>query len=220
MIEPVRILVALVLAFVLVQTFASFEDASDSASAEAGAVIEEAEAAQLLPASAAPRVVGALRCYARAVAGPGWDALEATRRTSPVTDAASSQVEHAILAAEALPGDSTVLDSVQELERQRIEARRRRLDEAQPSVPGPVTALMVFCVAVLVGGSAALIHRRARPAVSIPILVVTGLVFVATLLVISDLDRPFGGRRQDRSVGDGGRRAAHRRDASGRRPAV
>ena len=193
MIEPVRILVVLVLAFVLVQTFVLFEDASDSASAEAGAVIEEAEAAQLLPESAGPGVVGALRCYARAVVGPGWGRVGSNPpRESPVADAASTQVEDAVLAAEALPGDSSVLGSVQELERQRIEAWRRRLDEAQTSVPGPVTA-MVFCVAVLVGGSAALIHRRARPAVSIPILVVTGLVFVATLLVIADLDRPFGG---------------------------
>src|SRR5205814_2902558 len=45
LLNPIRTLVALVLAFVLVQTFASFQDASDAAGNEAGAVSAEAQAA-------------------------------------------------------------------------------------------------------------------------------------------------------------------------------
>jgi len=72
LLAPVRILVALVLAFVLVQTFSSYEDASDAANDEASAVSTEAVAAALLPSPTGPQLVGLLRCYARAVAGPGW----------------------------------------------------------------------------------------------------------------------------------------------------
>src|SRR6185436_17967029 len=46
---PVRILVALVLAFVLVQTFSSYQDAGDAATREASAVSAEASSAALLP---------------------------------------------------------------------------------------------------------------------------------------------------------------------------
>jgi hypothetical protein len=50
---PLRTLVALVLAFVLVQTFSSFQDAGDAATREASAVSGEATSAGLLPAPAA-----------------------------------------------------------------------------------------------------------------------------------------------------------------------
>ena len=91
--RPLLTLVALLLAFVLVQTFSSFQDASDSASEEATAVLSEAQAARRLTSESAVSIIGALRCYALAVAGPGWDALAATRRTSPVTEEANDRVE-------------------------------------------------------------------------------------------------------------------------------
>src|SRR3954451_2114676 len=49
LLNPLRTLVALILAFVLVQTFSSFQDAGDAATTEAGAVSTEATAAALLP---------------------------------------------------------------------------------------------------------------------------------------------------------------------------
>src|SRR5437762_443550 len=58
LLTPVRILVALLLAFVLVQTFSSYQDASDAADDEAGAVSAEAAAAGLLPSPSGPNLVG------------------------------------------------------------------------------------------------------------------------------------------------------------------
>ena len=190
---PVRILVALVLAFVLVQTFNSFQDAGDAAVREASAVSAEATSAALLPRAAAADVVGSLLCYARAVAGPGWTTLEATRRSSPITEQATAAVEAAIGRAETAGANDVVLSQIYAADHERVEARRTRLAEAQPSVPGIVTALLIACVAITIGGTATMAHRRMRPGLRYLLVGVTAVIFTATLLVILDLDRPFGG---------------------------
>ncbi len=191
--RPLLTLVALLLAFVLVQTFSSFQDASDSASQEATAVLSEAQAARRLTSESAVSIIGALRCYALAVAGPGWDALAATRQTSPVTEEANDRVEEALLTASEVTADQPVLDSVLDADNARIAARRHRLSEAKPSVPTLVTVLLVVSVAIIVGGSAALTNRRVRLPYSVPLLAATVVVFAGSLVVIIDLDRKFEG---------------------------
>ena len=191
--RPLLTLVALLLAFVLVQTFSSFQDASDSASEEATAVLSEAHAARRLTSESAVSIIGELRCYALAVAGPGWDALAATRRTSPVTEEANDRVEEALLAASEVAADQPALDIVLDADNARIAARRDRLNEAKPSVPTLVTVLLVVSVAITVGGSAALTNRRVRLPYSIPVLAATVVVFAGSLVVIIDLDRKFEG---------------------------
>jgi len=190
---PVRILVALVLAFVLVQTFSSYQDAGDAATREASAVSAEATSAGLLPKAAATDLVGSLVCYARAVAGPGWTELEVNRHSSPISDQAAAQVEVALGRAQTSGADDVLLSEIYSADHERVEARRVRLAEAEPSVPAIVTVLLVLCVAVTIGGTAALAHRRMRPGLRYGLIAVTALVFTATLLVIFDLDRPFGG---------------------------
>ena len=190
---PVRILVALVLAFVLVQTFSSYQDAGDAATREATAISAEATSAGLLPKAAAADLVGSLVCYARAVAGPGWIELEVTRHTSPITEQAAAQVEAALGRAQTSGADDILLSEIYGADHERVEARRVRLAAAAPSVPAVVTVLLVVCVAVTIGGTATLAHRRMRAGLRYGLIGITALVFTATLLVIFDLDRPFGG---------------------------
>jgi hypothetical protein len=193
LLAPVRILVALVLAFVLVQTFSSYEDASDAANDEAGAVATEAVAAALLPSPAGAELVGLLRCYARAVAGPGWASLEATRRTSSISSDADALVATAVARAQQADMSEPLVAEVVAAERGRVAARRDRLAEAAPSVPAIVTALLIGCVAITVASTAAFAGRRIRPSLRWALLGLTALIFTASLLVILDLDRPFGG---------------------------
>src|SRR5262245_29083309 len=124
LLAPVRILVALVLAFVLFQTFSSYQDASDAASDEAGAVSTEAEAAALLPLPTGPNLVVLLRCYARAVAGPGWASLEATRHTSSISNDADARVAAAVAQAQQTGTSGTLVAEVVAAERARVDARR------------------------------------------------------------------------------------------------
>lgn len=193
LLAPVRILVALVLAFVLVQTFSSYEDAGDAANDEASAVSAEAVAAALLPAPTGPDLVGLLRCYARAVAGPGWASLEDNRHTSSISSDADARVAAAIARAQQAGISPTLMAEVVADERARVAARRVRLAEAAPSVPAIVTALLIGCVAITVASTAAFAGRRIRPSLRWTLLGITTLIFTASLLVILDLDRPFGG---------------------------
>ena len=193
LIAPVRILVALVLAFVLFQTFSSYQDASDAAADEAGAVSTEAKAAALLPSPTGPHLVGLLRCYARAVAGSGWASLEATRHTSSISSDADVRVAAAVAQAQQAGISDTLLAEVVAAERDRAEARRVRLAEAEPSVPGIVMALLIGSVAITVASTAAFADRRIRSSLRWTLLGITALIFTASLLVILDLDRPFGG---------------------------
>jgi Protein of unknown function (DUF4239) len=193
LLAPVRILVALVLAFVLFQTFSSYEDASDAANDEAGAVSSEATAAALLPSPTGPDLVALLRCYSRAVAGPGWASLGATRHTSSISRDADARVAAAVARAEQAGTDQTLVAEVVAAERGRATARRVRLAEAAPSVPAIVTALLIGCVAITVASTAAFASRRIRPSLRWTLLGVTTLIFTASLLVILDLDSPFGG---------------------------
>jgi NADH:ubiquinone oxidoreductase subunit 5 (subunit L)/multisubunit Na+/H+ antiporter MnhA subunit len=190
---PLLTLVALLLAFVLVQTFTSFEDASESTSEEASAVLVEGESATLLEPAAATSVIGVLQCYARAVAGPGWRALEATRETSAISEQASVRVQEALQQALSADVDRDVVIRMLDAEELRIQSRDRRLAEARPTVPAPVFALLVVSVAILVSGTAALINRRMRLAIAVPVLLATVVIFAGALAVIVDLDRPFGG---------------------------
>ena len=193
LLAPVRILVALVLAFVLVQTFSSYEDASDAANDEASAVSTEAVAAALLPSPTGPQLVGLLRCYARAVAGPGWASLEVSRQTSSISSDADERVATAVAQAQQAAISETLVAEVVAAERARAAERRVRLAEAAPSVPAIVTALLIGCVAITVASTAAFAGRRIRPSLRWTLLGVTTLIFTASLLVILDLDRPFGG---------------------------
>lgn len=193
LVSPVRILVALVLAFVLVQTFSSYEDAGDAAEDEAGAVSTEAVAAALLPPPTGPDLVGELRCYARAVSGPGWASLEETRHTSSISHEADARVAAAVAEAQQADIDESLVAEVVAAERGRAAARRARLAEAAPSVPAIVMALLIGSVAITVASTAAFADRRIRPSLRWTLLGITALIFTASLLVILDLDRPFGG---------------------------
>jgi hypothetical protein len=53
--------------------------------------------------------------------------------------------------------------------------------------------LLIGSVAIAIAGTAALAHRRMRAGLRLVLVGATALVLTATLLVIIDLDRPFGG---------------------------
>ena len=115
----------------------------------------EAVAAGLLPSPTGPDPVALLRCYARAVAGPGWASLEATRHTSSISSDADARVAAAVARAQQAGTNEALVAEVVAAERGRAEARRGRLAEAAPSVPAVVTALLIGCVVITVASTAA-----------------------------------------------------------------
>jgi len=189
---PVVTFTVILLAFVLLQTFESFADAEERATEEGAAVRIAAQAAVQLDQPGARRVLGTLRCYARSVAGPEWRSLENRRGPAPETDLAQTRVAAAERAA-ARGQAGPLIAAVQAADRDRIATRRLRLAEAEPTLPDVIVGLLIFCVALVVGGFAALADPRIRRSVRAAVLGSTALVLGLTLVTIADVDRPFDG---------------------------
>jgi hypothetical protein len=210
LIIPVRTLAALLLAFVLLSVYTSYEDAGDRAAAEAGAVLSPADDAALLAPAARTEVLGLLRCYARAVSEVEWDEQSHAGHSSPVVDDASDRITLAIGRAGDDGANGLAVGAILADDGTRIQARRGRLDEGRPSVPGTVYALLLVSVAIMLAGMSALAHPSVRRGVHLGILVGTTVVFAFTLLVIRDLDRPYSGsaKIQPAAMRDAERRIA------------
>jgi hypothetical protein len=190
---PVLTLATILLAFVLVVCATSFENAGDRATDEAGAVVAEAQDAELLSHASALQVAGELKCYARAVVGPEWHVQHHAGESARVADDASSLVTGALRQAALNSENHVVLPSLLEDDARRIEARRGRLAEARPSVPEIVMILLLVSVAAMVLGMAAFAHPNVRRRTQLALAIGTAGVFAFTLIVIDDLDHPYGG---------------------------
>src|SRR3954452_17450481 len=93
---PVRTLAGLLLGFVLLSVYGSYQDARNQAAAEAGSVLTMGESAVLLTPDTRGDVLGELQCYARSVAGLDWQAQARGGNLSPITDAAADSLTTAI----------------------------------------------------------------------------------------------------------------------------
>lgn len=193
LVVPVRTLATLLLAFVLVAVFQSFEGADDEAAEEAAAVLSMAENAVLLTPAARQDVLGQLTCYARSVAGPDWRAQAQRAGPSPETDAAADAIALALQRAVPAGGNDVAMGSILSDNSDRIQMRIERIKEARPSVPGPVWAVLAMTVAAAIGGLAAFGHPGVRRRLRLVVLTGTTLVFASTLVVVHDLDRPYDG---------------------------
>src|SRR5690348_6106920 len=68
---------SVLLGFIIFLSFSSYDQSRAGAEDEAGLVAQQVQTAQFLPAGTATRLTGELICYARSVAGPEWEALNA-----------------------------------------------------------------------------------------------------------------------------------------------
>jgi Protein of unknown function (DUF4239) len=193
LVVPGRTLAALVLAFVVVSVYSSFDDAGEQAATEAGAVLSMAEGAALLPPQARREVLGRLTCYARSVAGPDWRAQAAGGVPSPVTDAAADQLTLALGRAVAEGGNASAVGAILADNSARTGTRIQRFEDGRPSVPDVVWVVLLLSMGLMIGGLAALVHPGVRTGVQLAVLAGTTLVFGLTLLVVYDLDHPYSG---------------------------
>jgi len=182
-------LFAVVLAFVTLAAFQTFNSAKAGAQTEAAAVLDMARTAALFPPDQRDNLRGDLICYGRAVVEQEWPAME--------NGNASPLVEHWIGASRAEVGRLELRSPREQLSFQdllnlaavRTAGRQQRLSQATPSVPTPLWVALVFGGCVVV----ALQLTLAGSGVRIHALMVAGLasVIAAGLLIIYVLDHPF-----------------------------
>jgi hypothetical protein len=182
---------AVVLAFVTLVSFQTFNRAKEAGDEEAVAVIELARTAQFFPPEQRDRLRGDLACYARAVAFDEWPLLRDGRR--------SDTVEHWVAALRETYGAVDTATAKQEaafshlldVTRTRGDARRARLAAASPLVPGPVWAVLVLGGLLTILFVALFADRREPVRVQLVLIVSVALMVVAGLLLVRFLDHPF-----------------------------
>ena len=188
---PAITLAALLLAFMLVQTYSSFQRAEEHAATEAATVLTEHQSTDLLAEPQRSAVRGELVCYARAVVALEWPAM-ADGGSDESTTYWEEQVRAQLAAAADQDTARLSVSGLVDLEDARSTSRRERIAEVEPAVPGALSWLIeltALSALVLMG----VFTWHLRPLVR-GILVGTVVVLVVMVVVgVRELDTPFSG---------------------------
>lgn len=182
---------AVLLAFVILAAFQTYNSARAGAATEANAVLDVTRTAALFPTAQRNRLRSDLVCYARAVVNEEWPAMR-NGHSSPLVDywVASYRDEFGRLTVRS-PRQQVAFQDLLTQGATRTSGRQQRLSDDTPSVPAPVWLALVFagCVAVALQLGMADPEERLRvqglQVGAVAAIVATGL------LVINFLDHPY-----------------------------
>jgi len=184
-------LFAVVLAFVTLAAFETYDGAKTGAQSEATAVLDMARTAAFFPLSQRNQLRADLVCYGRAVANQEWPAMR-NGHSSPLVD-------YWIAAYRAVFG-RLELRSVREqlgfqellnLAATRTAGRQQRLSDDTPSVPTTLWIALVFGGVVTVSLQLGMADPREPLHVHGMLLAGLASVVVAGLLIVYFLDHPY-----------------------------
>jgi hypothetical protein len=193
LVGPLVSITVLLLAFTLVTIFGSFQRAQFGASEEARKVDHQFELAQLASEPQRQQLMSAMTCYALAVSTYEWDTM-AEARTAPEVSPWTASIRGGIgdlVAAESVP--TPVLSAILTADRDRGEARSKRLAEAVPAIPTPLKFLLIVTASAGLFALATFTLPTVRRRVQVGVLVTLGGVFTLFLVVMADMDRPYDG---------------------------
>ena len=185
-------LFGVLLAFVTLNSFQTYNNSKMGAQTEAAAVLDMSRTAPLFPPSQRDQLRADFVCYGRAVIDQEWPAMR-DRHPSPAVD-------HWITAYRAAfgrldlrsPREQLGFQDLLNLANTRTTGRQQRLSQATPSVPTPLWLALVLGGCVVV----ALQLSLAGSGVRVHALLVAGLaaLIAAGLLLIYLLDHPYEDR--------------------------
>jgi hypothetical protein len=182
---------AVLLAFITLAAFQTYNGAKTGAATEASALLDMVKSAGFFPAPQRDELRADFVCYGRAVIHHEWPAMRRGER-APVVDAWISAYRTVFQrltlrsAAERL-GLQDLLASA----RDRTDGRRDRLSDATPSVPTPlwIGLILAGCIVVLIQ----LVMADPREHMLIQAATIGGVALMVAigLLLINFLDHPY-----------------------------
>jgi Protein of unknown function (DUF4239) len=182
---------AVLLAFVVVQAYDSYNDAKAGAEAEAEAVLQMSRTAEAFAPHQLERLEGLLVCYGRAVIHYGWPAMEAGEASHVVNDW-GTRFREATLETEV---NSFIHRAsfrlLLEEQDQRIEGRRARLAEAVRTVPTPMWIVLALGGVLTLGWVILGSSRRGSFFPQIAVVASVAAMVASILLLVWFLDHPF-----------------------------
>lgn len=189
LVGPVQTLTVLILAFVLATAASSYGKAEEAVRSEANAVDKLSEVTDYVPdAAQRSRLLADIVCYTRAVRHFEWPAM-ADGTSSSVPSVWSTDLRRTF---KEVGTDQPAFGMLVSADDDRSQSRQTRLSEATASVPPAVYWFMLLLLAVTIVSLALCIPRRNnRP--QIAALAVATVLLTATLALVHDTERPFGG---------------------------
>ncbi|HSD24341.1 MAG TPA: hypothetical protein VLB79_08460 [Solirubrobacterales bacterium] len=185
---------AVLLAFVVLVAFQSFNDAKTGAEEEATAVVELSRTAEFFPAAERDSIEGVLVCYGRAVVDDEWPAMKDGDR-SPVVQVWVNRFQGALkqLHPETPREEAAFLQLLQQQD-DRTDARRARISEANRGLPAPVWFLLGLGALITIGFAFFFADRREHFIVQGSLIAAITALVVSGLLLVWFLDHPYENR--------------------------
>ncbi len=183
---------AVMVGFVFLIAFQSYASARSSARTEAGAVAALYHAADAFPRQARGTLQAELICYSRAVVNDEWETM-AEDRASDLVGHWEARLETSF--ERVRPVGVTASNAQQnwfEETDARRGARRARLAEADPFVPGSIWFLLIIAGLAVVVYALCFADRRERRESQLLLAVAVTTVVSASLLTIAFLDSAYG----------------------------
>jgi hypothetical protein len=185
---------AVLLAFVVLEAFDSFNEARRGAEAEATTVVQLSRTAEFFPPAESDPFEGSLICYGRAVIHYDWPAMREGDR-SPEVQHWVGRLDDGLMGLNPrTPKEEAAFLQLLEQEDERVEARRVRLSEANRALPGPVWFILILGALLTIGFSLLFADRREAFFVQASVVGAIAALVTSGLLLIWFLDHPYEGR--------------------------
>jgi hypothetical protein len=182
---------AVLLAFVVLEAFASFNDARGGAESEATAVVELSRNSEFFAAADRERFAGTLICYARAVISSEWPAMKRGER-SQLVQAWVEDMGRTHRQIEVLtPRQEAAFLELLDQESTRVEGRRVRLSESIRALPPPVWFILGLGAVLTIGFPLLFADRRESFLVEGSLVAAIAALVTAGLLLVWFLDHPY-----------------------------
>jgi hypothetical protein len=182
---------AVLLAFVVIEAYDSYNEARRGAEIEAEGVLELSRTAEALGPESHERLEGLLICYGRAVIHHGWPAMREAEESSVVGDWGARFREATLdVKARSFIQRASFRQLLTEQDR-RIEGRRTRVAEAIRIVPPPLWFVLLMGAALTIGWAILSAGRAGSFLVQAAVVGSVATMVVAALLLVWFLDHPF-----------------------------
>jgi Protein of unknown function (DUF4239) len=185
---------AVILAFVVLAAFQSFNDARSGAEEEATTVVEISRTVEFFPEAQHEHIDGVLICYGRAVIHDEWPEMRQGRR-SPVVQAWVHQFQDGLEHLRPhTPEQEAAFLKLLDQQDARTDARRVRISEANRDLPAPVWFFLCLGAFITVGFALFFADRRESFIVQGSLIAAIAALVVSGLLLVWFLDHPYEDR--------------------------
>jgi hypothetical protein len=185
---------AVLLAFVVIQAYDSYNEAKSGAEEEAEALLQLSRTVEVFSPEENERLEGVLVCYGRAVIHHGWPMMQKDEEGSPVVNDWGSRFREEVVRVKlhSFVQRASFRQLLQEQD-SRIEGRRTRLAEAVRTVPSPMWFVLLLGAALTIGWVIVGASRRGTFLVQAAVVASVAAMVTSALLLVWFLDHPFEG---------------------------